>query len=237
MVEQSSILNPALEKEMTAVGEVVPGQQGGRPVLVSPNGQSRIALPMAYVESCVSKVEEDFLWRFFEAYDFADGNTLIFDDNGPIGRYADHAENVDPESYVRMEVEAFRWVRQYGLGREWATIAELFLRMMADRAKISVIDWGGLLTNSDESNIALGGAQVSFRMLGIRLKDAYRDFFRWYRYVHDCQARGEEPTGQGAYASLERERRVALDIQRFKRAAGLPVTEQDGDVGATPPPV
>lgn len=216
---------------METVGEVVPGQHGGRPVLKS-NGQTRIALPMHYIESCVSKVESDFLWRFFEACDFAEGSIQVLDKHGePLGRYADHADTVDPQTYVRMEVEAYKWVLRLGLGREWATIAQMFLRMMADQAKISFIDWGSLLTNSDDAKISTGGAQVSMRMLGIRLKDAYRDFFRWYRYVHECQTRGIEPSGAGAYASLEREKRVALDIQQFKQRNGLmppaPKDEQD----------
>lgn len=206
---------------MDAVGEVVPGEHGGRAVIKN-NGQTRIALPMAYVESCISKVESDFLWRFYEASDFVDGNTNIIGPDGePIGRYADHAATVDPRTYIRTEAEAFKWVMRLGLGREWATIAELFIRMMTDRAKITFIDWGGLLTNSDDEKISMGGGQVSMRMLGIRLKDAYRDYFRWYKYVHECEVRGIEPTGAGAYASLEREKRVSSDIQKFKERNGL----------------
>lgn len=206
---------------MHAVGEIIAGEHGGRPV-IQQNGQTRIALPMAYVEACVSKVEEDFLWRFFEAWDFSNGNIKLHDSEGtPLGRYADHAATIEPDAYVRMEIQAYRWVKQYGLGPEWATIAEMFLRMMEGRAQTSFIEWGQYLTNSDDEKISLGGAQVSMRTLGLRLKDGYRDFFRWYKYVRDCDAAGREPTAYGALSELERERRVGDQIARFKLARGL----------------
>jgi hypothetical protein len=221
MVERPSLLNSASGDKMDAVGEVVPGQHGGRPVLKT-NGQTRIALPMAYLENCISQVESDFLCRFYEACEIYDGRLHLFDGEGePMGRFARYADTVDPQSYARMEIEAYKWVRRYALGQEWATVAEVFLRMMTERAKLSPLDWGGLLTNSDDAKISLGGYQVSMKLLGIRLKDAYRDFFRYYRYVSECASRGEEPSGQGAYASLERDKRVARDIQRFKQAQGL----------------
>lgn len=207
---------------MQAIGESVPGEQGGRPVLRQ-NGQTRIALPMAYVDVCATSVEKEFLWRFLEAWDFVNGYTDLFDSDGePRGRYSAHAERVDPDTYIKTEIQAYRWVRQYGLGKEWAQIADMYLHMMsADRAKVAMVDWGHYLVKDDNEYIALGGAMVSVKLLGLRLKDAYREFFRWYRYVQDCQQRGEEPTGKGAFESLERERRIALEMRRFKQAQGL----------------
>lgn len=208
---------------MTAIGEVIAGEYGNRPVLRE-GEHTRIALPMAYVETCVSRVEQDFLWRFFEAHDFANGNTRVVDpDTGePFGRYADHATTIDPESYVRLEIQAYQWVRRYGLGREWGMVSEIFLRMMCDRAEISFIEWGAFLTEcDDDEHIALGGAQVSVRMLGLRLKDAYRDFFRWYRYVRDCDAQGREPSGSEALYRLQREKNVAQQIADFRAEYGL----------------
>lgn len=234
MLMKSSLMNSALGTDMDAVGEVVPGEHNGRTVLKT-NGQTRIALPMAYVENCASKVESDFLWRFFEAADFSSGETMVVNGQGaPMGRYADYMTQVGPEAYVRLEIQAFRWVRKYGLGREWAAIAEIFLRMMAERVKIGVVEWGGLIVNSDDERIGLGSGQATLCMLGIRLKDAYRDFFRWYRYVSECEARGDEPTATGAYASMERDKRVAMDIQRFKQDNGLmpPAPAEVTDAGA-----
>lgn len=207
---------------MTSIGEIIPGEHGGRPVLKS-GDQIRIALPMAYVETCATRTEQDFLWRFFEAHDFVNGNTKVVDsDTGePIGRYADHAGVVDAETYVKLEIQAYQWVRRYGLGREWGMVAEIFLRMMCDRAEISFIEWGQFLTESEDEKIGLGGGQASVRMLGLRLKDAYRDFFRWYRYVRECDAQGREPTGKDALYRLEREKQVAASIENFRTEYGL----------------
>ncbi len=206
---------------MTSIGEIIPGEHGGRPVIKN-GGQTRIALPMAYVETCASRVEQDFLWRFFEAHDFVNGNTRVVDEAGePLGRYADHAGSVDPETYVKLEIQAYQWVRRYGLGKEWEIIAEMFLRMMCDRAEISFIDWGSFLTDADDDKISLGGAQVSMRMLGIRLKDAYRDFFRWLTYVKDCDGRGVEPTGKGALQQLEREQATQNRLAALRAEYGL----------------
>lgn len=206
---------------MTSIGEIITGEHGGRAVLRE-DGRTRIALPMAYVETCAARVEQDFLWRFIEAHDFSNGNHKVIDDNGePLGRYEDHAASIDPESYVKLEIQAYQWVRRYGLGKEWETVSEMFLRMMTDRAEISFIDWGSFLTNSDDDRIALGGGQVSVRMLGLRLKDAYRDFFRWYRYVRECAESGREPTGKEALYRLEREKLVSQQITSFRAEFGL----------------
>jgi len=208
----------APEGTITATGTAA----GSRPVLHH-NGKTRVALPMAYVDNCISKAESDFLWRFFEASDFANGHREVVLSTGePVGRYADHASTIDPDSYVRFEVQAYKWVREFGLGREWATVAEMFVRMMADRANITFAEWGAYLTNCDDEKVAIGGAQVSLRMLGLRLKDAYRDFFRWYRYVREAEARNEQPTGHGAMQAFEREESIRQSVSRFKRAHGLP---------------
>ena len=61
--------------------EIVPGQYGNRPV-VRNNGQTRIAMPMVYIESCASQIEQDFLWRWFEAYEFSEGNMHAVDADG-----------------------------------------------------------------------------------------------------------------------------------------------------------
>lgn len=207
--------------KMDSVGEVIAGEHGNRPVLKN-GDQVRIALPMAYVETCAARVEQDFLWRFFEAHDFHNGNHAVLDEDGqPLGRYADHADTIDPETYVKLEIQAYQWVRKYGLGREWETIAEMFLRMMTDRASISFIEWGSFLTNSEDDKIAMGGGQVSVRMLGLRLKDAYREFFRWYTYVSECKANGVEPNGREALQRVEREKLISQQINDFRRSYGF----------------
>ena len=221
VANESHVSEPVAAKQQvngTDYGRIVkPGR-----VILEQNGRSRVALPMAYVENCISKSEGDFLWRFFEASDFAEGHREVhFSDGTPVGRYAEYAKDVDSESYVRFEIQAYKWVKEYGLGREWKTVAEIFLRMMHDRADISFREWGAYLTNSDDEKIAIGGGQVSLRMLGIRLKDAYRDFFRWYRYIKDTEARGAEPTGHGAMRSFHREDMIRKSLTDFKRARGL----------------
>lgn len=189
------------------------------------NVDLRVVHPIAAIENAASASELDFLWRFLEASDFADGHVRVYADDGePMGRYADHADRVDATSYVRFEISAFQWVRRYSLGKEWATIAEMFIRMLSGRTETSFIDWGSFLTNSDDEKISYGGAQISMRMLGLRLKDAYRDFFRWYEAVKktDEAARGKElkATPREALRELERDAMYQRWIDDYKR--GVP---------------
>lgn len=208
-----------MDQKMRA--EVIPGEHGNRPV-IRENGQTRIAMPMVYIESCASKHEQDFLWRFYEAYEFAEGLRHAVDGDGePMGRYELYADSMAPETYERLEVQAFKWIRHYSLGREWGLRAEMFLRMMSDRTKTTLVDLGHFLTNSDDEHVALGGGQVSLRDLGLVLKDAYRDFFRWYDYVRQCEAQGREPNGKEALTHLQREKEIALQIDEFRKAHGL----------------
>ncbi len=201
--------------------EVVEGQYGNRPVVHS-NGQTRIAMPMVYIEACASKAEQDFLWRFYQAYEFSEGLSHAVDADGePVGRYALYASTMDPDLYERLEVQALRWIRHYGLGREWALRAEMFLRMMSESTKTTLVDLGHYLTNSDDELVALGGGQISLRDLGLVLKDAYRDFFRWYEYVRGCEEQGREPNGKEALTHLQREKEIALQIDEFRKANGL----------------
>lgn len=210
-----SVSKPSEENPMVK-SDHLPSVNGNRAVLHE-NGRARVALPMAYIESCTSKVQQDFLWRFFEAWQFSEGHICAVNADGePQGRYAAHADAISPSQYTRLEVDAFRWVRQYDLGQEWAMIAELFLRMMSDRTDISMIDWGRARTNCFDEKVALGGAQVTVGDLGFRLKDAYRNFFRWYKYVTECEQRDREPTGDGAMKALQREKAVADQIQEFR---------------------
>lgn len=205
---------------MPTTGEITEADNK-RPMLHQ-NGTMRVATPLAYVASCISRVEEDFLLRFFEAYCFTTGSKCVDAGGAPIGRYVDHAEDVDPDSYVRLEVQAYNWIRRYCLGREWALIGELFVRMEAGRATTAMVDLGGQRTNSYDERVALGGAQVTIKDLGLRLKDAYRDFFRWYSYVKFCEEKGREATPGGAFSSMQREQNVSERIAQFKLARGLP---------------
>jgi len=211
------------ESKMTA-SAVAQGRDGQRPMLTQ-NGVRRTATPLAYVANCLTKIEEDFLLRFFEAYCFVGGARPVDDDGGPVGRYVDHCEDVDPDSYVRMEIQAFHWVRKYALGREWILIAEMYLRMEGQRASTSMIDLGGYRTNSYDERVALGGAQVTIKDLGIRLKDAYRDFFRWYGYVKECEEKGREATPAGALNEVKREHHVMKTIEAFKSSKGISKAE------------
>jgi len=208
-----------MDQKMRA--EIIPGEHGNRPV-IQENGRSRIATPMVYIESCASRVEQDFLWRFYEAYEFSEGVSHAVDENGePVGRYELYSASMSPELYERLEVQALKWIRHYGLGREWALRAEMFLRMMAGRTKTTLVDLGHFLTKSDNEFVALGGSQVSLRDLGLVLKDAYRDFFRWYEYVRGCEEEGREPNGREALTHLQREKEIALQMDEFRKAHGL----------------
>lgn len=204
-----------------AVDVALPVKEGSREMIRSKD-QLRVAHPIACIESCASASEQDFLWRFFEASDFAAGSIRVFDDaDEPIGRYADYASRMDAASYVRFEIAAYDWVRRFGLGKEWATIAEMFLRMMSGRTETGVIDWGTFLTNCDDEKVAWGGAQVSMRMLGLRLKDAYRDFFRWYEAVRKSDEKGKASPREVA-RELERESMYQSWIEEFKANRGVP---------------
>jgi hypothetical protein len=207
------------EKNMSAVGDIVSGHNGRK--LLRQNGRLRTATPLAYIENCASRDEVDFLQRYFEAYCFTTGSRAVDSDGAPIGRYADYAEEIDPEGYVRLEIHAFQWVRRYELGAEWAMMSELFLRMEAERSTVAMIDFGGYRVNSLDEKISLGAGQASMRDLGIRLKDAYRNFFRWYTYVQQCEAVGREPTPDGALKETEREQAITQKIEQFKLAKGL----------------
>lgn len=193
---------------------------------ITANGRRRIASPMAYVESCLSRIEEEFLWRFFEAHCFKTGSRPVAPDGTPLGRYADFAEQIDPDAYAKLEIQAFDWVRKYALGRESAMIAELFLRMEGGNPSTTMLDFGGSFVNSHDERVALGGGQGAIRMLGIRIKDAYRDFFRYYSYVQSCEERGRPSTPAGALAEVQREQIIAQNIETFKLAKGL-ITKAD----------
>ncbi len=203
-----------------AVDIALPEREGDREVIR--NGDSlRIAHPLACIEQCASETEIDFLQRFFEASDFANGFIKVFDGQEPIGRYALHAERMDAASYVKFETQAFQWVRRFGLGKEWSVIAEMFLRMTAGKTETGMVDWGVFLTNCDDERVAYGGAQVSMRMLGLRLKDAYRDFFRFYRTMQEEAARGKEMSPREALREIERDVRYREWISEFKSNRGL----------------
>ena len=194
-------------------------QENGKDrIVLQENGRSRVALPMAYIENCTTELQQRYLWRFYEAYEFA--NALrhpVNSDGEPVGQYAPHASVVSPEDYIRLEVQAFQWIRKYALGQEWAMAAELYLRMMSERTNISILDWGRERTNSVDEKIALGGAQVTLKDLAIRLKDAYRDFFRWYKYVKECEEKNREPTGAGALDKLEREQVISEQLSAYRK--------------------
>jgi hypothetical protein len=205
---------------MAVTDITLPERDGEREVIR--NGDSlRVAHPLACIERCASETELDFLQRFFEASDFAGGAVRVFDGDEPIGRYALHAKRIKPADYVKFEIQSYQWVRRFGLGREWGTIAEMFIRMSAGRTETGMVDWGVFLTNCDDEKVAYGGAQVSMRMLGLRLKDAYRDFFRFYKTMQEEAVRGKEMSPREALREIERDVRYREWINEFKENRGL----------------
>ena len=205
-----------------AVDIALPERSEDQREVTKPSEQLRAVHPMVAIENCASQSELDFLIRFFEAADFADGHCRVYDDAGePFGRYADHAQRIDAQSYIKFEIQAYQWVRRFGLGQEWGTIAELAMRMLSGRTETSFIDWGSFLTNADDEKVAYGGAQVSMRMLGLRLKDAYRDFFRFYKTMRDEAKNGKELSPREALREVERDAMYSDWIGEFKRNRGL----------------
>jgi hypothetical protein len=201
----------------------LPKKVNGRELLEEA-GRLRAMHPIAAVENCATATELDFLWRYFEAGDFKAGRVCVYDieTNEPIGRYADYADKIDAQSYIRFECSAYDWVRRFSLGREWATIATLFERMMRGETEISFIDWGSHLTDADDQKIAYGGAVISMRMLGLRLKDSYRDFFRWYETVRKAEVSGDKITPKEALREMERDQMYQSWIEEFKSTRGVP---------------
>lgn len=210
---------------LTMVADVaLPEREGAREV-IRENGVLRTAHPLACIERCAAESELDFLLRFFEASDFSNGYVRVFDDNGdPMGRYADHADRIEAQAYVRFEIDAYQWVRKFGLGKEWATIAEMFVRMMTGKTETGMIDWGVFLTNCDDERVAYGGAQVSMRMLGLRLKDAYRDFFRFYKTLKEEADAGKQSSAREVLQKTERDAMYREWINDFKSNRGLAPT-------------
>lgn len=193
--------------------------------LLEESGRLRAAHPIALVESCATPNELDFLWRFFEAGDFAEGQCRVYDEDGePLGRYADFAEKMDAQTYIRFETSAYQWVKRFALGREWSVIAVMFERMMRGKAEQTMIDWGSYLTDADDERISYGGAVISMRMLALRLKDAYRDFARWYQAVAkaDAETKGAKVSPREILRDMERDDMYRAWINEFKQDRGLP---------------
>jgi hypothetical protein len=195
-------------------------QPNGRRI-VTEGGRSRVALPLAYTEHCLSEIEADFLHRFYEAYRFTMGDNPVNAEGEPNGRYADYTAEVEPEAYRRLEVNAFQWVRRYELDPDWLRRAEIFLRMQDERSSITVSEMGAHHVNTQDARVALGAGQSMIRDLGKVLKLAYRNFFRWYGYVQTEEAKGRTPTPEGALAVLTREKSISNKIEQFKLARGL----------------
>lgn len=195
-------------------------QPNGRRVLTQ-DGRTRVALPLAYVESCVSEIEADFLDRFFEAYRFGMGDNPVNAEGEAIGRYAEYAAEVEPEAYRRLEMNAYGWVRRYELDSDWLRRAEIFLRMQDERSSITVSEMGAHHVNTQDSRVALGAGQSMIRDLGKVLKLAYRNFFRWYSYIQTEESKGRTATPEGALAVLTREKSISNKIEQFKLARGL----------------
>lgn len=207
-----------------AVDAVLPKQVNGRELLEEA-GRLRAAHPIACIENCATENEINYLWRYFEASDFAAGLVRVYDDAGePMGRYAAFAERIDPQAYIKFEVAAYQWVRRYSLGREWATIATMFERMMRGEAETSFVDWGGYLTDADDPKISYGGAVISMRMLALRLKDSYRDFFRFYEGVRKADAikGGAKASSREVLREIERDDMYRAWIEDFKSDRGVP---------------
>lgn len=195
---------------------------GGGRRAVDVGGQYRVATPMLYAETICTAPERDFLRRFCEAWAFSRGYLHALDADGkPCGRYAEHDHRVDPDAYMRFEVQAYDWVRTYGVGKEWAAILELFARMEAGETTIDILDWVSRMINSDNEAVNAGGAQLTMRYIGLRLKDAYQDFFRYYKFATRSGGKPNAQAFDGLEASKVRDGVAAHVIANYKSRSGL----------------
>lgn len=184
--------------------DISTGPEGRR--IISQEGQPRrVALPMHCVDGACSDQEKAILMRFTEASELAKGNSAVaVIDGEPRGRYEQYAKRVDFETYREAEVGAYRWILHSAFGKKAALLAEFMARMNGERTSISFEQFGADFVNSDNPDVALGGAIGSARACAIMLQDAYRDYAEFWKAREAAARSGRALTDE---ESVRRQRR------------------------------
>ncbi len=179
---------------------------GGRSIIKGGGGlPDRVALPQHCIEDACTPEEKDILARFTEASEMHKGNyAVIIVDGEPRGRYERVAKKVDPRTYASFEIAAYQWILNQAFGRQSGMLAEMVARMNGERTEINFQDWGARLINSDDPAMALGAAIGSTRALAFALKDAYRDYYEFWRIREMAAAEGRRLTDDEAVRRVRR---------------------------------
>lgn len=187
--------------------QIVNGPEGRR-IIAEDGRPRRVALPMHCVEDACTDQEKAILMRFTEASEMSKGNLAVaVIDGEPRGRYELYADRVDVETYRAAEVGAYHWILHSAFGKKAALVAEFMARMNGERTSISFEQFGADFVNSDNPDVALGGAIGSARACAIMLLDAYRDYAEHWKAREAAVKSGRALTDE---ESVRRQRRGDL---------------------------
>jgi hypothetical protein len=157
-------------------GKQIVAGPGGRSLIREPGQPDRVALPMHCAVDALDPEDRAYLERFFEAAMMSWGrmDVAMYEDE-PRGRYARFSHRVSLSVYAAHEVEACRWIQKHVLGEKSRRFAEIFVRLEAEDVKtFDFIQFGALLINTDNPDMARGAAIGALRVHAAQLKDAYR---------------------------------------------------------------
>ncbi len=189
---------------------------GNRVIIEGMDGEpDRVGLPMHFVDQACVDDEKRLLARWIEASELSKGNIAVaFADGQARGTFAQYAERIDLQTYVKFEVMAYRWIQESAFGREIFQHAEIFARMSGERVNVQFVDWGKLLANSDDPKIALGAGIGATRILANAIKDAYRDFSGHWKRLQDAKAAGRVLSDSEATQRVRRGQEVRNHMRR-----------------------
>lgn len=161
------------------------------------------ASPMQYVRGSCTPEELAVLKRWHEGQQLAGGNrSVIFFSGIPRGRYAPFAlRGIPLETYIAFEVAAYRWILQKHFRGGTMDQAEFFARMEAGETTHDFLEWGALVSNSDDRLIAYGAAVGSTRALAWILAGAYEVFTEMHKQRQAALRAGRSVSAADACAS------------------------------------
>lgn len=173
--------------------EILPLDRGGR----------QIANPMQYMRGSCTPEEANVLWRWFEARQLAAGDRSVAILNGAArGRYAAFAQRgITIETYYTYEVSAYRWIVSCYLKNSSAAQAEFFARMQGEDTNHDFMEWGALVSNSDDPLIAFGAAVGSTRALAWMLLRGYEIYAEMHKQRQAALRAGRTTSTADARAS------------------------------------
>jgi len=175
---------------------------GGEILPLSPD-DGPPASPMEYMKGSCTQQERDILTRWYEAQQLASGNRVVsFHSGVPRGRYAAFAlRGVPFETYMNFEVSAYRWIIKRYMRGGVADQAEYFARMESGETEHSFVDWGALVSNSDDPLIAYGAAVGSTRALAWVLLREYEIYSEIHKQRQAALRAGKTASAADARAS------------------------------------